>query len=1573
MPIAAFSRSLAVIIGINHYANGISQLKTATHDARVLAQQLKYEHGYAVDLLVDKAATKEAILHLLKELSKTITENDRLLFYFAGHGLAMDGDDGPAGYLIPQDARLGQHESFLPMHDLHQSLTALSCRHSLIILDCCFSGAFRWSSTRDVSTHPEIIYKERFDRFVQDPAWQVITSAAYDQLAHDVSQSNLEDHRGQGHSSHHSPFAEALFEALGGAADCFPIASNSEPHGDGVITATELYLYLRDRVELQFDIEHQQQTPGLWPLRKHDKGEYIFLVPGHELNLPPAPELNTANNPYRGLAAFDEDQAHLFFGRNQLITDLQVFVCEHPLTVVLGPSGTGKSSLVKAGLIPALRESDDIDWQILSPVRPGDSPLRSLARAILALNPDQITDTENIDALAVELAQEPKALTRQVLDWGKRHPHKYLLLVIDQFEELVTQCRNEHERQQFLELIKKAIRLAKDRGRIVLTLRSDFEPQFVQSPLKEIWMQSRFLVKPMTQDELRQAIEAPAAERVMVFEPYGLVEQLINEVVQMPGALPLLSFTLSELYLRYLQREDGNRAMTQADYEALGGVAGSLTQRATQEYEALMQQDPAYEHTMKRVMLRMVAIEGGELARRRVSRSELVYSSEAENDRIGEVIRRLTAARLVVEGQDPGGEPYVEPAHDALVQGWSQLLRWKNEAQNNLFLQRQVAPAAKAWSERKGTLWNADPRLALFKPMLRLEQTWLNGIETEFIRRSLQTKRTNQLIRLGSVITFIAVVSSLGLFANAERLKADKNALDAEFKATESDINAWEATINQTDALIQTWIAKHNAETAKANEKRANEQTKIAQDNAIIAETRRRETEEARKAEAEQRRVADVQKDLAIQRQKDAEYQATVAQLREQAARVLNWLPTLDAPKAMLLALQTFDQSEAVGEPVLSLAQSSLLSAVQRMRERNVLFGHTDRVHSVTFSPDGKYIVSGSEDKTLRLWDLQGNLIGQPFQTESSAYAIAFSPDGKYIASGGGTYGIQLWDLKGNPIGKPLQGHTGRVESIAFSPDSQYIASGSRDKTVRLWDLQGNPVVKPLQGHESDVYSVVFSPDSQYIASGSRDKTIRLWDVASGERLRTLRGHTSAIWSVAFSPYGRIIASGSGNGGNKGDTTIRLWNLQGDPIGNPFQGHIFNVSSIAFSPNGQFIASGSTDGTIRLWDLTGNLIGNPLQGHTSGVYSVAFSPDGQQIVSGSGDGTNNGDNTVRLWDLPTHATALLPQAPMAFSPDGQILATRNAHLWDLQGNLIGELFQDRESPIISVAFSPDGQYIVGGSFDKTVRLWDLKGNAMSEPFRGHTSKIRSLAFSPDGQYIVGGSFDKTVHLWDLQGNAVREPFQGHTDTVESVAFSPNGKYIVSGSGIRDKTLRLWDLQDNSISIPFQGHTSVVFSVAFSPNGKYIISGSADSTLRLWDLQGNPIGNPFRGHVGQVLKVAFSPNGQHIVSSGVDKTVRLWDLQGRAVGNVFHGSDIIRTIAFSSDGQYILGGSIDKTINLLPGSLQSWLAVACDRMRYHPMLHTPKTVFEQEPDMLEIALVARKTCKKRVWDNNNQAS
>jgi len=602
-------------------------------------------------------------------------------------------------------------------------------------------------------------------------------------------------------------------------------------------------------------------------------------------------------------------------------------------------------------------------------------------------------------------------------------------------------------------------------------------------------------------------------------------------------------------------------------------------------------------------------------------------------------------------------------------------------------------------------------------------------------------------------------------------------------------------------------------------------------------------------------------------------------------------------------------------------------SGVELLRNPGIGTWATNSVlKSVAFSPDGTRIVSGSEDKTIRVWEARtGDAIAASFKGHTNwVNSVAFSPDGTSIVSGSSDHTIRVWDaVTGDPIAPPFQGHTGVVNSVAFSSDGTRIVSGSWDKTIRLWDARtGDAIGAPFEGHTNPVNSVAFSPDGTRIASGSYDNTVRVWDARTGDALTApLKGHTNPVNSVAFSPDGTRIVSGSW------DKTIRVWDAcTGDAIGTPLKGHANLVNSVAFSPNGTHIVSSSWDKTIRVWDArTGVAIASPFQGHTNWVNSVAFSPDGTRIVSGADD------NTIRVWEAPTDDAIAAPLYghtdlvnSVAFSPDGRRIVSgsvdKSIRVWDARtGEVIAASFEGHTDSVNSVAISPDGTRIVSGSEDSTIRLWDaFTGDSIAASFQGHTRKINSVAFSPDGTHIVSGSWDNTIRVWDARtGDAIAPPFKGHTNSVKSVAFSPDGTRIVSGSC--DYTIRIWDaLTGDAIVAPFEGHTNSVTSVAFSPDGTRIVSGSDDNTIRVWDARsGDAIATSFEGHTGDVHSVAFSPDGTRIVSGSEDNTIRIWDAStGDAVAPPFQGhANRVYSVAFSPDGTHIVSGSADKSIRV----------------------------------------------------------
>jgi hypothetical protein len=717
-PAARFRRSLAVVIGIDTYGEGIPKLRSAVNDASAIADALERDHGFEVLRLLDDDARLPRLQTLLREeLPARVGPEDRLLFYFAGHGIAHEGESGPAGYLVPAHAARADLRQFLPMQVLHDALAGLPVRHALVVLDCCFAGTFRWSGMRDVEPVadkiPRKIYRERYDRYLRSPAWQVLTSTAEDQRALDV----LAGDRREGEEPH-SPFARALLEALAGGGDLTQ---------DNVITADELAIRVRQIVSAAADGASFPQDPQLFPLARHRGGQFVFQVPSRTVALEPAPPLDEAGNPYLGLQSFREADRGPFHGRDALRQRLLDAVAAQPLTVIVGP-GSGKSTLVQAGLVPALR---DRGWTVLRSHRPGRAPLAALGAL-----------TRELGAPATG---DPAAAWRDAVT--RRAGEAPCLVVIDHLEDLVTHRRAHRDAEVFLE----ALAFAVEHGRsfhVVVIAQSDAELQLRDRALRRCWREGRFVVPMMTRDELRKLIERPTAEAVLHFEPPELVDRLIDDVALVPAPLPLLAFALGELYRRCWvrwQAGDTTRALLESDYDDMGGIAGALIRRATALHDELVAEDPAYANTVRNVFTRMVALAGGELARRRVPAHELDYSDPAENRRVAEVLERFDRARLIARATEltAAGAPisYAEPAHDVLVRGWPLVRGWLDEidaAVETHALHGALAAAVSVWRHHgkdDAYLWSN-----LHGPLIeQLENDrTLNADEARFVERSVE-------------------------------------------------------------------------------------------------------------------------------------------------------------------------------------------------------------------------------------------------------------------------------------------------------------------------------------------------------------------------------------------------------------------------------------------------------------------------------------------------------------------------------------------------------------------------------------------------------------------------------------------------------------------------------------------------------------------------------------------------------------------------------------------------------------------------------------------------------------------
>jgi len=1052
--------------------------------------------------------------------------------------------------------------------------------------------------------------------------------------------------------------------------------------------------------------------------------------------------------PFQGLYAFKIEDQEFFFGRELLIENLKKRLTEHPFLAVVGNSGSGKSSLVLAGLIPSLqKQKTDLKVAYLTPK---SDPIAQLNASL-----SQVEDSS-------------------------------FIIVVDQFEELFTLCKDELQRVNFIQELVKSSSTQK----IVVTLRADFWGECAVYPeLRELMETRQALIPPLNIEELGRVIEQQATQVRLRFEA-GLRDLMLQDVAGEPGAMPLLQHALWQLW-----RRRHGRWLLCDEYQEIGKVQEAIAKTADDFYDKL---SPQEQEQVRNIFIRLTRLDDGFVrseqhrdTRRRVLMGELVpLGSDAAN--IKDLVRRLADERLVVTSVDGvTGREEVEVVHEALIQYWSRLQEWLNQDRQNLQLRERIRQQALDWQpEPKDELLllqggRLEDAIAVYKH----QPSFFNQLEDGYIKGCLtlrERKRRQEVNRLrkwvAALSVSLVVAVGAGGFAFYMYREATKQATLISLRLDAAKVKEL-LNSDPVDALVLA---------IKATGKNEKEIRPI---------------------------LPEVQESL---------YKAinTIRERYRVQAQGKLYSAALNQKENMIVT------GGLDGKIGLWDLQGNAIIQPFKAHEGGSVF--------VAFSPDGTMIASGSDDKTVRLWDLKGKPIGKPFKGHGKAVrTVAFSPDGKKIVSGSEDSTVRLWDLQGKPIGQPFKGHNSPVNSVVFSPDSKKIVSGSEDSTVRLWDLQGKPIGQPFKGHNSEVNSVAFSPDGQTIVSGSKDDTIRLWNLEGQQISEPLKGHITFVYSVGFNPSGSMIISGSLDG------TVRLWDAKPNLFDKPLKSHNNRVISVAFSPISknntaqgveQVLVSGSLDTTIQVWSISGKAIGIPFKIQTpQEVRSVAFSPDGQIIASGGKD------NTVRLWDLKGnpigkpfrgHSQGIYS---VAFSPDGQMIASggedNTVRLWDLKGNPIGKPFRGHSKEIYSVAFSRDGQMIASGSDDNTVRLWDLKGNPIGKPFQGHEYSVNEVAFSPDGTMIASASRDERIRLWDLKGNPTGKPFEGHSGNIFSLAFSPDGQMIVSGG--KDQTVRLWDIDGNQIVEPLKGHEGSISSVAFSPNGTLIASASRDTTVRLW--------------------------------------------------------------------------------------------------------------------------------------------
>ncbi|KKD05349.1 WD40 repeat protein [Streptomyces sp. WM6386] len=1151
-------------------------------------------------------------------------------------------------------------------------------------------------------------------------------------------------------------------------------------------------------------------APDMW-----ERGQGIAYATPTEVLREILPELAEQEVcPYRGLEPFTAEHARWFQGRAEAVRQVVANLArQRRLTLLLGPSGSGKSSLIQAGVLRALAEGELPGSDRWLPVltRPRKDMLAEIERAGLpGASEDGI-----IAAVNRRLAAE--------LSFGR------VLLVIDQFEELLVQSTNGRLRN-LLAVIDEVTEAADAYTKItvILIMRDDFYPQLAALAPKLLDAAMPGLLNvpgTLGRQDLHDIIVLPAEDVGLRFQP-GLPERIIGDVLDItPGAaitrqaavtvLPLLEMTLQQLWNR---RHDGY--LTHEEYERIGEVSGSVT---TWCDSALDELSPEQQDIARRALTSLVhpgdPSHNITAVRTQVPLHELRDLAADPGDGEGRtdvdaVIAALARRRIITTqtlrapehlGAQPG-EPVAELIHEALIRDWGALRKWVDQDHRfqdwlNRTRERQVH-----WADRKdpGDLLGGT---ALEEGIELSQRRRLPADIAEFLTASKQRhrsaiRRNRMLIGVLSGLLVLALLAAGGALWQGIRVgNAKERALSRELAAQSSELLGTNPELSALLA-VKAYGSSHTSEAVDSLSSAA--------------------------ALQPHRRLYG----------HDDEVRAVAY-----------------SPDGRVFA-------SAGADNTVRLRHATTMKPLRRF------FAHDNPVNAVAFHPKSHTLATAGADRLVRLWNpADGTHLRTLAEHTDQVRAVAFSHDGRTIATGSDDKTVRLWDTKTGKHLKTLRGHTGHVTSVAFRPKSHTLATGSDDKTVRLWDTEAGELLTTLKGHEYPVTSVAFSPEGDTLATTdgdyvhlrdpstgkswtelsdtahvvafspdgktlatATDRFVELWDTDTHALRATFAGHANEVLALAFSTDSRTLAS-SGR-----DTTVRLWDANAGKDRFTLKGHTGGLLLLAFSTDGQTIVTASTDNSARLWNADTGLPGRELTEHSDLVNAVAFHPDDDMVATASED------KTVRLWDTKKGQS----RAPLA----------------------------DHNSPVRSVAFSRDGKTLATGGGDGTVHLRDPDTGVSRTHFSAHSNSVRDMTFSPDSRILATAGDDSTAKLWNSDGKLLRT-LTGHNGPIWSVAFSPDGDTVATGSA--DGTARLWNADTGRPIAILTEHAGAVSAVAFHPQRDILATGSQDGTVRLRDAASGKTRTTRLASLSGVNSLAFSPKGRLLATASLDGTAQLWDI------------------------------------------------------------------------------------------------
>jgi WD40 repeat protein len=1100
---------------------------------------------------------------------------------------------------------------------------------------------------------------------------------------------------------------------------------------------------------------------------------------------------------------------------NRLIERMTRADCK--LTVIHGSSGVGKSSLVKAGLLPALKQKVIGDRL---PITVCVSIYNDWELTIFRNINSSITNDEDIkysDNYILGIVQKIRLATNR---------NYIVILIFDQFEEFFFVNAESQLRKEFYNFLLECLNIPF--VKVILSMREDYLHYLLELERYSYYQRNerdlgiingdildkdlRYYLSKFSREDAINIIKALTQHSY-----YEAEDRLINKLVEdLAGEVDEVHPIELQIVGAQLQSEN---ITTLEDYLRCGG-SEKLIQRWLEE--VIKDCGAENEYRSWQLLFELTHEKGIRPLKTKAELFSALAKEEEKNDNcfssdthsflslssnLELILEILVGSGLVLRMREESGDRY-QLVHDYLVEP----IRKKNTYKMTAELQKIIFEKDKAEIAQK------------------LSQQRLNSI----LKRRLREARL-----VGCLLTFLlATIGGLGWNANLQRRAAVRQTLRAERSETNLKISALTAA---SEALF----ASNKEFDALLESLRAFRKMKQTQN--VLPDT------QMRVVTALQQAVYGVTEVNRMEGHQDIVWSVNFSPDGELLASgstdrtIKLWrrdgflFQTLKGHSSAITSL-TFSPD---GQ---TLASASLDKTIKIWRRNSIAgtfdlvpyktFEHKDWVYSVSFSPDGKILASTSKDGSVYLWRTDGTLVNILQGHKSWVNWLCFSPDGKFIASVSDDKTIKIWRRDGSLV-KTLVGHQKGVTAVAFSPNGQMLASAGRDKTVKLWrwansenrDGLNISLYKTLQHHSATIWSVGFSHNSQQLASAGDDNTINLWN-ASGTLIRSFKGHSDAVASVAFSPDNKFLVSASY------DKTIKQWSLE-SPRLPVLKGHTDRVLSVAWRPDGKMLASGSRDRTIKLWMRSGygssmtTRLYKTLTGHKDRVPSVSFDPSGKILASGSYD------KTIKLW-----------------RNDGTLLKTLRGH----------------NDSVMSVSFSSDGMLLASGSKDKTVKLWNREGKLLAT-LEGHNGWVNSVNFSPDGQVLASASDDQTVKLWRRDGTLLKT-FSPHEGWVMGVGFSPTDHLLASASW--DNTVRLWKWDGKLLKTLLKGYSDSVNAVTFSPNGEMIAAASWDSTVKLWSRDGKLI-KILNGHQAPVLGTSFSPDGETLASASDDNTIILWNL------------------------------------------------------------------------------------------------